>query len=189
MARTRRTARKSTGRLPCVWRERRLRSSWRVAPGDSGARWAPAGCGRARQCGATVTRGPGSTVPDGANSNWIKKYFKRIQICLNFDRSERCLTLLRKLEIKYGWKEIEIRNNFAYGNLSIFEFKFEWKVKELFMCWNRRKFTGKFWNFGFQQNLASKLLVTPYCKEKLISIKRGSESWIPLKMGIRLISW
>jgi hypothetical protein len=38
------------------------------------------------------------------------------------------------------------------------------------------EFTGNSWNFGFQQNLAIKLLVAPYCKEKSISIKRGSET-------------
>jgi hypothetical protein len=30
---------------------------------DVGARWAAVGCGRVRQCGAVLTRGPGSTVP------------------------------------------------------------------------------------------------------------------------------
>jgi hypothetical protein len=29
------------------------------------------------------------------------------------------------LEIKYGWKELEIRNNFSYRNLSRFKLNFE----------------------------------------------------------------
>jgi hypothetical protein len=39
--------------------------------------------------------------------------------------------LLEKLEIKYGWKEVEIRNNFSYRNISRFEMEFELKIKEI----------------------------------------------------------
>jgi hypothetical protein len=39
--------------------------------------------------------------------------------------------LLEKLEIKYGWKELEIRNNFSYRNFSIFKMEFELKIREL----------------------------------------------------------
>jgi hypothetical protein len=35
------------------------------------------------------------------------------------------------LEIKYGWKEVEIRNNFSYRNISRFEMEFELKIKEI----------------------------------------------------------
>jgi hypothetical protein len=49
----------------------------------------------------------------------------------NFDRSKMCLPLLKKLEIKYGQKELEIGNNFPYRNLSRFEMKFELKIREL----------------------------------------------------------
>jgi hypothetical protein len=41
--------------------------------------------------------------------------------------------VLQKLEIKYGWKELEMRNKFSYINLSIFELKFELKFKEISM--------------------------------------------------------
>jgi hypothetical protein len=41
--------------------------------------------------------------------------------------------VLEKLEIKYGWKELEMRNNSSYRNLSIFELKFELKFKEFSM--------------------------------------------------------
>jgi hypothetical protein len=61
--------------------------------------------------------------------------------------------------------------------------KFELKFKEISMSWNRGKFTEKSWNFGFQWNSVRKLLATPYYQEKSFSIKRGSESWIPLEMG------
>jgi hypothetical protein len=89
----------------------------------------------------------------------------------------------QKLQIKYGWKYLEIRNNFTYRIFSIFEMEFELKFKEISMSWNQRKFTGKSWNFRFQWNLASKLLAMLYCQEKSISIKRGSEIWIPFKKG------
>jgi hypothetical protein len=41
-----------------------------------------------------------------------------------------CLPLLEKLEVKYGWKELVIRNNFPYRNFSRFENEFELKFKE-----------------------------------------------------------
>jgi hypothetical protein len=56
-----------------VGRARRGRDWLMGGTGDSGARWAAAGCGRARQRGATLTRRPDSTVPGGVNSNWIQK--------------------------------------------------------------------------------------------------------------------
>jgi hypothetical protein len=42
-----------------------------------------------------------------------------------------CLPVLEKLEVKYGWKELEIRNNFPYINFSRFEKEFELKFREL----------------------------------------------------------
>jgi hypothetical protein len=39
----------------------------------------------------------------------------------NFDSSKSCLPVLQKFQIKYGWKKIEIWNNFYYRNFSIFE--------------------------------------------------------------------
>jgi hypothetical protein len=39
--------------------------------------------------------------------------------------------VLEKLEIKYEWKELEIRNKFPYRNFSRFEIKFELKIREL----------------------------------------------------------
>jgi hypothetical protein len=56
-----------------------------VGPGDSGAWWAVAGCGRARQRGAVLTHGPGSTVPSDSVFKPNQNYFKRIQNSPNFD--------------------------------------------------------------------------------------------------------
>jgi hypothetical protein len=72
--------------------------------------------------------GLSGTVPGSANSYWIQKYFKWIQICPDFNRSKRCLPLLERFQIKYGWKELEIRNNFPYRNFSRFELTFELKI-------------------------------------------------------------
>jgi hypothetical protein len=41
--------------------------------------------------------------------------------------------MLQKLEIKYGWNELEMGNKFSYRNLSRFELKFELKFKEFSM--------------------------------------------------------
>jgi hypothetical protein len=41
------------------------------------------------------------------------------------------LSELKNFEIKYGWKEIEIRNNFPYRNFSRFKMEFELKIREL----------------------------------------------------------
>jgi hypothetical protein len=39
--------------------------------------------------------------------------------------------VLEKLEVKYGWKELKIRNNFPYRKFSRFEKEFELKFREL----------------------------------------------------------
>jgi hypothetical protein len=75
-----------TGEAECTHeqgrRQARVTRGQRLTSGAHrpGARWVVVGCGRARQGGTTLTRGPGSTVPGGANSNWIQNNFKRIQI-------------------------------------------------------------------------------------------------------------
>jgi hypothetical protein len=92
-------------------------------------------------------------------------------------------SLARKIGNKIWMERAWNVEQLSYRNLSRFELKFELKFKEFLWVKIEGKFTGKSWNFGFQWNLVSKLLVTPYCKKKSISIKRGSESWFPLKMG------
>jgi hypothetical protein len=94
-----------------------------------GARWAAAGCGRVRQHSAVTQDRQHSAARFGFKPNQI--YFKRIQFCPIFDRSIRCLPLLEKLEIKYGWNEVEMGNNASYRNLSRFKLKFELKLKEV----------------------------------------------------------
>jgi hypothetical protein len=41
--------------------------------------------------------------------------------------------MLQKFQIKYGWKELEVRNNLPYTNLSRFEMELESKFEELSM--------------------------------------------------------
>jgi hypothetical protein len=106
-------------------RERREAQQLTVRRDDTGAWWAATGCGRARRHGAVLTCGPGSTVPPDSVLNRIKFISNRFKFAPIFNRSKRCLPLLQKLEIKYGWKEFEIRNNLSYRNLSRFELKFE----------------------------------------------------------------
>jgi hypothetical protein len=39
--------------------------------------------------------------------------------------------MLEKLEMKYGWKELEIGNNFPYRKFSRFQMELELKIREL----------------------------------------------------------
>jgi hypothetical protein len=43
------------------------------------------------------------------------------------------LPALQKIEIKYGWKAIEIRINVPYRNASRFEMEFKLKFREVSM--------------------------------------------------------
>jgi hypothetical protein len=49
----------------------------------------------------------------------------------NFDSFKRYILVLQKFQIKYGWNDLEIGNNFPYRNFSIFEMEFEIKIREL----------------------------------------------------------
>jgi hypothetical protein len=77
--------------------------------------------GRADKWAATIVPGggtgcqahPSGTVPGDVNSNWIQNISNGFKFTPNFDRSKSCLPVLEKLEIKYGWKELEMGNNFA----------------------------------------------------------------------------
>jgi hypothetical protein len=57
----------------------------------------------------------------------------QFQIPSNFPRSKQDLLDLQKIEIKYGWREFEIRNNFPYKGFLIFEMDFELKFREASM--------------------------------------------------------
>jgi hypothetical protein len=79
------------------------------------------GAGRgntARWVGATLTSGFGSTVRPNWFSNRIKFISHGFKFAPNFDQCKMCLTVLEKLEVKYGWKEFEIGNIFPYRNFS-----------------------------------------------------------------------
>jgi hypothetical protein len=76
-------------------------------------------------------------------------YFKRIQICPKIWSIKQVLSLLQKFQIKYGWKEIEIGDNFTYRNFSRFKIEFELKFKEISMSWISIEIHWKFpelWN-------------------------------------------
>jgi hypothetical protein len=92
--------------------ERGVLADWLRAPGRQRPE---TGGGRRRVLAARpVEQGRGkradqwaaATMSGGVDSN-------RIQICSNFGRLKRCLLVLQKLEIKYDWKESEMKNNFA----------------------------------------------------------------------------
>jgi hypothetical protein len=85
----------------------------------------------ARWVSVALTSGAGSTVRPICFSNRINFISCGFKFATNFDQSKWCLPLLEKLEIKYGWKELEIRNNFPYTNFSRFEKEFELKFREL----------------------------------------------------------
>jgi hypothetical protein len=40
---------------------------------------------------------------------------------------------LKKFQIKYGWKELEVMNNIPHRNLSRFEMELESKFEEIYM--------------------------------------------------------
>jgi hypothetical protein len=111
--------------------------------------WARRGAARrarAVRCRATVedggvgvtrstwlTGGVGSTVCSIQFSNRIKLISNGFKFAPNFDRSKRCLPLLQKFQIKYGYEEHRIRNNFSYRNFSRFKIKFDLKFEEFSM--------------------------------------------------------
>jgi hypothetical protein len=82
--------------------------------------------------------GPASTVP-GRGLNSVQTDSK-ILIGLKIDSNlpnfawpKRCLPLLQKLEIKYGWREFEIMNNFSLICFLRFEIDIELKFREASM--------------------------------------------------------
>jgi hypothetical protein len=74
------------------------------------------------------TRREGERMACGSGCNSIK--FEIIEIRPNLIQTKTDPPILQKFEIKYGWKAIEIRNNFPYSNFSRFKTKFELKFRE-----------------------------------------------------------
>jgi hypothetical protein len=58
------------------------------------------------------------------------KRLNKFQTASNFGRLEKYFPGLVKIEIKYGWKALEIRINFPQMNSSRFKMKFELKFRE-----------------------------------------------------------
>jgi hypothetical protein len=97
-------------------------------------------------------------------------------------------SIAQKFQVKYGWKGLEIRNNFPYRNFSRFEMKFEPKIKELLWVENSLENSlenlgtldfDEIWTTSFLLHLISR-------KKKSIFIKRGYKIWISLKKKIRI---
>jgi hypothetical protein len=108
-----------------------------VGPGRNRAQWSAAGCAREKPGGdGPPISGPGrhsagwrGVKPDlkqNPNSNASNKF----QIASNFARLEKYFPGLRKIEMKYGQKSLEIRINFPYRNFYRFEMEFEFKFRE-----------------------------------------------------------
>jgi hypothetical protein len=81
--------------------------------------------------GAALTSGASNTVRPIRLSNQIDFISNRFKFAPTFARSKRCLPALQKLKIKCGWKGVETKNNFTYGNFSRFEKEFGLKFREL----------------------------------------------------------
>jgi hypothetical protein len=81
--------------------------------------------------GAALTSGAGSIVRPIRFSIRIKLISNKFKFVPKFDRSKSCLPLLQKFQIKYGWKELEIRNNYSYRIFPRFGKESELKFREL----------------------------------------------------------
>jgi hypothetical protein len=69
------------------------------------------------------------------DSNGIQ-LFKTVQTDLKLTKlwlTQKCFLVLQKWEIKYGWKELEMRNNFVYKGFLRFEIDTEQKFIEASM--------------------------------------------------------
>jgi hypothetical protein len=91
----------------------------------------------------------GVAVETGFEPHPEFKSFKQIQTVSNFGRLERYFPGLGKIEIKYGSKEFETRNNFSYRNFPRFWMDFELNFREASMSWISLKIHWKIfelWN-------------------------------------------
>jgi hypothetical protein len=103
------------------------------------AQWSAAGCGREKLGSDGVLTGrPGwygagrrefkRDLKQNPNSNASNKF----QTASNFGRLETYFPELKKIEIKYGWKALEIRINVSYRNFFIFEMEIGIKIQRIF---------------------------------------------------------
>jgi hypothetical protein len=77
--------------------------------------------------------GLSGTVLVSVDSNRIQNISNGFKILQTLTDPKGVFLCPQKLEIKYGWKELEMGNNSSYRNVSRFEFKFELKFKEFCM--------------------------------------------------------
>jgi hypothetical protein len=79
--------------------------------------------------------GPSQHSAGRSGSNLVLNRFKNtqmVQIKFEFLQTwlvQKIPSPLQKFEIKYGWKEFELRINFSYRNISRFEIEFELKFR------------------------------------------------------------
>jgi hypothetical protein len=112
------------------------------------------GCRRERgEWGSgALTCGPGQNSARRRGLKPVQNYSNgsnEIQIPPNLDWFKRYIPLLQKFEIKYGWKEFEIRNNFCYKGLLRVKINFDLKFRESSMTQNSIEIHSKFlklWN-------------------------------------------
>jgi hypothetical protein len=104
---------------------------------DGGGRWSSGtlvreqGRGRLAVGREGMTGGPGPGKEKKEKENRFNSNLKLIfQIYSNLIRSQQDLPGLENFEIKYSWKEFEIRNNFPYRNFVRFLMDFEQKFRE-----------------------------------------------------------
>jgi hypothetical protein len=70
---------------------------------------------------------------------WVKRFkpfpnsncSKQIQMVPNFDRSEKCLSMLRKISIKYSFEDLEEMNNFFHRSFLRLGVYLELKFREI----------------------------------------------------------
>jgi hypothetical protein len=157
-------------RVRATW----CRRGWQVGPGGNGPDGQFGGGGRERVRESEAVRqrvltcGPDQHSAGRRGLNWIQWYspIETDSETFKFDWFEKYLPKLQKCEIKYDWKEYEMGMNSTYTNFLRFLLHLNKNAKNFIWVEIEEKFTGISWNFGFHWNLARKLIVKPYCKEK-----------------------
>jgi hypothetical protein len=73
----------------------------------------------------------GERMPCGTGCDLIK--FEIFQIRLNSIQTKTDPPVPQKIELKYSWREFEVRNNFSYKDFLRFKMDFELKFREVSM--------------------------------------------------------
>jgi hypothetical protein len=77
-------------------------------------------------------RREGERMAGGFGCDLIK--FEIFQNRLNSIQTKTDPPVPQKFELKYGWREFEVRNDFPYKGFPIFEMDFELKFREFSVC-------------------------------------------------------